>query len=132
MKNNQLISTFNFTFNPGGTTLKNKLPDLAKGPFILTLQVESSFYLAEVYFNYACNWLYLVVKNQSGETIQQNTYIREWPVNLLLCKELNSYGLFYKPNTSTFEFYKLGKEWYNLLDTDYFSYTEYLKTNGLK
>ena len=30
MKNNQLISTFNFTFNPGGTTLKNKLPDLAK------------------------------------------------------------------------------------------------------
>lgn len=123
-----LINKYSFVINKGGLGLRGKLPNLASGYFYITLQIDEKVYLAELLFNYSNNWLMLRIKNSEGVYIQQDTYVRDYPNNLLLAQELRDYGLFYFPEDEEFRYYKLTKEWYNNITLDYYEYIDILKS----
>lgn len=124
-----LISSSPFKVNRSGVTLGEKLPELRGTPFLISLQKDTEYFFAEVYFNYATNWLTVKIKDAQNNIIQGETNVAPYPYNLLLTPVLNDYGLFYFEDTSEFKYYKLGKDWYNTLDINYWDYKNkmYLK-----
>ncbi|HDZ5024788.1 TPA: hypothetical protein RTG57_001738 [Campylobacter jejuni] len=123
-KNSKLVSISTFNLNKGGVNLIDKLPDLVGKPFSISLQKNTEYYIAEVYFNYAINWITLRIKDSQNNIIQGDTNVLDYPYNLILTPELNDYGLFYFKNTSEFKFYELGSSWYNTIDLNYWQYKE--------
>ncbi|HEC1823335.1 TPA: hypothetical protein R1765_001959 [Campylobacter coli] len=122
-----LLSSSKISVNKVGNKLIDKLPDLVGRPFSISLQKDTEYFTAEVYFNYAMNWLTLRIKDSQNNIIQGDTNVFEYPYNLILTPILNDYGLFYFPESKEFKYYKLGKEWYNTLNLNYWQYKEKMR-----
>ncbi|EGV1470912.1 hypothetical protein JF110_001637 [Campylobacter jejuni] len=120
----ELISSSPMILNKGGVSLSDKLPDLVGRPFAINLQKDTEYFTAEVYFNYAINWLCLRIKDSQNNIIQGDTNILDYPYNLILTPQLNDYGLFYFKESSEFKYYKLGSQWYNNINLNYWQYKE--------
>ena len=117
---NTLLNTYNFTINEGSTTLKKRYPMLVGSPFVMDLLTnENENFQAVVTFNQTTEWLRLMVY-QGNDVVQGETHIRDFPNNLLLCDELNEYGLFFFMNEQQFKFYHL-ETWYK---TTFLTYGE--------
>lgn len=128
LEKSELLSVSSFSINPSGVSLKEKLPELRGTPFLMSLQKETEYYFAEVYFNYATNWLTLRIKDAQNNIIQGDTNTLEYPYNLLLTPALNDYGLFYFKEQSEFKYYKLSKDWYNSVTMNYWEYKQKMLT----
>lgn len=108
---NELLSTFNFTINEGSDVPRKRYPMLVGSPFVMDLITqENENFQAVVSFNQSTEWLRLMVY-KSNDIVQGETHIRDYPNNLLLCDDLNEYGLFFYLNEQQFKFFKLNK-WY--------------------
>lgn len=125
--NNKKIQTYSMNVNKSALTNQEKYTDLKGAPFTMQLVVEEGVvYTANVIFNFALDDIVLQVYN--GTTlVQGNTTIGAFPTNLLLCSEMNNYGLFYFPIDSVFEFWYLDG-WYNFRNgMNYWEFWDYLK-----
>lgn len=108
---NKLLSTFNFTINEGSDVPRKRYPMLVGSPFVMDLITqENENFQAVVSFNQSTEWLRLMVY-KGNDIVQGETHIRDYPNNLLLCDDLNEYGLFFYLNEQQFKFFKLNK-WY--------------------
>lgn len=108
---NELLSTYNFTINESSDTSRKRYPMLVGSPFVMDLVTnENEIFQAVVTFNQSTEWLRLMVY-KGNDVVQGETHIRDYPNNLLLCDDLNEYGLFFFMNEQQFKFYKLN-EWY--------------------
>lgn len=114
-----LIATFECDYNQNAITETAKFPTLTTGPISLMLQAGNTFYTAQILYNSVTKWMTLKVLDVSGNVIQGETFLNEFPTNLLLASELKEYGLFYYPRLNIFKFYKLDSDWYNSLNMDY-------------
>lgn len=123
---NLLLSTFNFKVNKSGITNAEKYPLLVGSTFTMNLVTqENRLYTVEVFFNSSIESPQLCVY-ENDQLIQGDTIISSYPTNLLLCKELNDYGLFYDKVDSVFKFYKL-ENWYNNSKISYYDRIEMFK-----
>lgn len=127
---NTLLSSFEFKMNKSGTTNAEKYPLLVGSVFTMNLVDEdSNLFTAEVSFNFAIDSL--CIKIYKGNTvIQGDTIVNSYPTNLLLCKELNDYGLIYDEIDSIFKFYKLDG-WYNNSTINYYERIEMFKNREM-
>lgn len=114
-----LISTFDLDYNETAVTESGKFPTLTTGAIGLSIAVDNVYYTAQILYNSVTKWLTLKILDTSGNILQGETFVNEFPTNLLVCNELIGYGLFYFPKANQIRFYKLDEDWYNSIDLDY-------------
>lgn len=115
----ELLASFNANYNENGLTEASKFPALTVGPMTLSLQVDNEFYTARVKYNSATKWFTLDIVGPNNEILQGETFVADFPTNLLNASALKGYGLFYFPKQNKFKMYKLDEGWYNAVDLDF-------------
>ena len=117
-----LLSTFDLDYNETAVTEAGKFPTLTTGAISLSLSADNANYTAQILYNSVTKWLTLKVLDSSGNVLQGETFLNEFPTNLLLCSELIGYGLFYFPKSNQLKYYALDEDWYNSINLDYDTY----------
>lgn len=115
----QLIATYDSNYYPTALTEASKFPSLTRGNMTLMLQAENEFYTARLKYNSVTKWFSLDVIGPNNQTVQGETFVADFPTNLLNCSELKEYGLFYFSKSNDFRFYKLSEGWYNSAELDF-------------
>lgn len=129
--NNKKLQSYTMEINKSAKTKREKYIMLRGQPYTMQLITQAgATFTANVIFNFALDDIVLQVY-AGGELIQGNTIVRDYPTNLLLCFELNNYGLFYNSLDSVFDFYYL-EDWYNLKHAlNYWELWDYFKANRI-
>lgn len=111
MKNATSLSLETITINYTEKDPSKKFPELVGSTKKLILQKDDEIYYAIIKYSYTAEWAVLEIQDSNQNTIQNNTYIASYPINLIACDKLIGYGLFFKINKLLFV----------KLDTDYYS-----------
>lgn len=114
-----LISQIDCDYNQNGVSEAQKFPSLTTGAITIPLQTSSDNYTAMIRYNASTKWLTLCVTTIDGDIIQGETFVADFPTNLLTCEALKEYGLFYFPSANVFKYVKLDEDWYNSINLDY-------------
>lgn len=114
----RMIASYDFNYNESGLTLRDMFEPLTEGPYSMLLQLNNTYYIASVKFNYGSNWLSLTIYDSEGTLVQGETYVADFPTNLLNNMALSNYGLFWYPLEKRFKFWDLQdfSSWYNSID----------------
>lgn len=106
-----LISSESLNINNLETDPVKMFPFLVGNAFNMILQKENSLYTLTIKYSYAVQWLVYNIEDNNNNILQHDTYLTNFPLNLILCDELLGYGLFFDKNTLYFG--KLINLWYN-------------------
>lgn len=115
----ELLAVFESNFVPTALTEASKFPSLTRGNATLMLQANNNFYTASLKYNSVTKWFSLSVIGPNNRIIQGETFVADFPTNLLTCSELKEFGLFYFPKSNDFRFYRLSEGWYNSPELDF-------------
>lgn len=115
----ELLATYDSNYQDTALTEASKFPSLTRGSMTLMLQANNDFYTARLKYNSVTKWFSLDVLDSSNNIIQGETFVADFPTNLLTCSELKEFGLFYFPKSNDFRFYKLSEGWYNSPELDF-------------
>lgn len=107
-----VLNTNQLDIQYGETEPSKKFPFLIGQTYKATLQAGSVIYYVEIKYNYSTNWLDYNIQDDSDNILQADSYLSEFPVNLLQLDDLLTYGLFFKNQTLVFG--KLNPSWYKL------------------
>lgn len=114
-----LISEVKIDYKESGISEAQKFPMLTNGLIAIPLQTDDNTYSAIISYNATTKWLSLRVVTISGDIVQGETFVADFPTNLLTNKELKGYGLFFFPRTNELKYVKLDEDWYNSINLDY-------------
>lgn len=114
-----LISEVKLDYNEVGVTEAQKFPSLTTGAISIPLQTDDDIYTAIITYNASTKWLSLKVTTMNGDILQGETFLADFPTNLLNCEALRDFGLFYFPHANTLKYVKLDEDWYNSINLDY-------------
>lgn len=116
MKNVTALYIESLTINYTETLPAKKFPELVGSTKKIILQKDDEIYYAIIKYSYTNDWIVIELQDSNQTTIQTNTYISSYPINLITCDELIGYGLFFK--TDKLMFAKLDTKYYSLTFTD--------------
>lgn len=116
----KLISEYDVGYNETALTEIAKFSKLASGPMALTIQIGADFYTAQITYNTVTKWLSLKVYTADATLIQGETFVADFPTNLLTTPVLANYALFYYPEADKLRLYQIASDdWYNSITLDY-------------
>ena len=115
----ELLATYDSKYVPTALTEASKFPSLTRGNMTLMLQANNDFFTARLKYNSVTKWFSLDVIGSNNQIIQGETFVADFPTNLLNASELKEFGLFYFPKSNVFKFYRLTEGWYNSPELDF-------------
>lgn len=127
-----LISETKLDINQNTQNVIERYSFLKGQPFAIPISTDDDNYMLKIYFNFANEYPYIQIETSSGELVQGDTYMAEYPTNLLVADDFIDYGLFFYPYESVMRLYKLDNkscQWYNNNDKTYTEWLEMLQ-NG--
>lgn len=91
----EVLQTSVLQFNTNSPTIQGQYPFLIGQPFSLAFQTEELSLFMQISFNYGNQYLQYIIKDSSGNLLQGESTLVEFPTNLLLSYKANDYFIFY-------------------------------------